>query len=235
MAKSADKAANHKALKGTALELGFDLFGVADVAGLKAGFLLEPTTRDRFPLAVSLGKALNGAVLDDIDDHPTPLYFHHYRQTNAFLDRGALVLADRIQKMGSASLPIAASQIIDWEGQRAHLSHKHVGRAAGLGWFGRNNLLVNPALGSRFRLVTVLTDVQLEAAAPLADGCGTCRACVATCPASAIKERREDFDHKACFEMLKDFQKRRLVSQYICGVCVKACRGPVRGSGRSRT
>jgi len=226
MTKSADKAANHKELKVAALELGFDLFGVAEVAGLKAGFLLEPKTRDRFPLAVSLGKALNDAVLDDIDDHPTPLYFHHYRQTNAFLDRGALLLADCIQKMGSAALPIAASQIIDWEGQRAHLSHKHVGRAAGLGWIGRNNILVSPGLGSRIRLVTVLTDMPLDAAKPLADGCGTCRACVATCPASAIKERREDFDHRACFEMLKDFQKRRLVSQYICGVCVKACRGP---------
>jgi len=233
MVKSTDKAANNEALKEAALELGFDLFGVADIAGLKSDFLLEPKTRDRFPLAVSLGKALNDAVLDDIDDHPTPLYFHHYRQTNAFLDRGALLLADHIQKMGFASLPIAASQIIDWEGQRAHVSHKHVGQAAGLGWFGRNNLLVNPSLGSRLRLVTVLTDMPLEAAEPLADGCGTCRACVATCPATAIKERREDFDHKACFEVLKDFQKRRLVSQYICGVCVKACRGPARESGKS--
>ena len=226
MKKSTDKAADYPALKAKALELGFDLFGVADVTELRANFLIEPKTRDRFPLAISLGKGLNDPVLDDIVDHPTPLYFHHYRQTNAFLDRGALLLADHIQKMGFAALPIAASQIIDWDGQRAHVSHKHIGRAAGLGWFGRNNLLVSPELGSRVRLVTVLTNAPLEPDKPLDDGCMTCRACIATCPAGAIKERRDDFDHKGCFEKLREFQKLRLVSQFICGVCVKACKGP---------
>ena len=226
MKKSTDKAADYPALKAKALELGFDLFGVADVTELRADFLIEPKTRDRFPLAISLGKGLNDPVLDDIVDHPTPLYFHHYRQTNAFLDRGALLLADHIQKMGFAALPIAASQIIDWDGQRAHVSHKHIGRAAGLGWFGRNNLLVSPELGSRLRLVTVLTNAPLEPDKPLDDGCMTCRACIATCPAGAIKERRDDFDHKGCFEKLREFQKLRLVSQFICGVCVKACKGP---------
>jgi hypothetical protein len=232
MDKSADKAANRQNLKTLALELGFDLFGVADITGLRGDFLLEPKTRDRFGLAVSLGKRLNDPVLDDIDDHPTPLYFHHYRQTNSFLDRGALLLADHVQKSGFAALPIAASQIIDWEKQRAHLSHKHVGRAAGLGWLGRNNLLVNPGFGARFRLVTVLTDLPLEADTPLENGCAACRVCLATCAAGAIKDRREDFDHMACFEKLKEFQKQRLVSQFICGVCVKACRGPVKGPGR---
>ena len=173
-----------------------------------------------------IGYPIGSLNLDDIVDHPTPLYFHHYRQTNAFLDRGALLLADHIQKMGFAALPIAASQIIDWAGQRAHVSHKHVGRAAGLGWFGRNNLLVSPELGSRLRLVTVLTNAPLEPDKPLDDGCMTCRACIATCPAGAIKERRDDFDHKGCFEKLRAFQKLRLVSQFICGVCVKACKGP---------
>jgi len=226
MKKNTDKAADYQALKAKALELGFDVLGVADVTELRADFLIEPKTRDRFPLAVSLGKRLNDPVLDDIDDHPTPLYFHHYRQTNAFLDQGALLLADHIQKMGFAALPVAASQIIDWAGQRAHVSHKHLGRAAGLGWFGRNNLLVNPELGSRLRLVTVLTDMPLAPDKPLDEGCATCRACIAVCPAGAIKDRRDDFDHKACFEKLREFQKLRLVSQFICGVCVKACKGP---------
>jgi epoxyqueuosine reductase len=221
-----DRAANYKGLKVLALELGFDLFGVADIAGIRGEFLLEPGTRDRFGLAVSLGKRLSGAVLDDIVDHPNEIYFHHYRQMNFFLDRGALLLSDHIQKEGFGSLAIAASQIIDWDKQKAHLSHKHVGRAAGLGWFGRNNLLVNPELGSRFRLVTVLTDMPLEPDAPLDRDCGPCRACVAACPASAIKDTREAFDHMACFEKLKEFRKKGFTTQFICGICVRACRGP---------
>ena len=213
-------------LRAFALDLGFDLFGVADVTGLREDFLLEPATRARFGRAVALGKALSGAVLDDILDRPTALYFHHYRQTNAFLDRGALLVADAIQKRGFAALPIAASQIIDWEGQRAHVSHKHVGRAAGLGWFGRNNLLVNPELGSRFRLVTVLTDMPLAPDAPLERDCGLCRACAAACPSGSIKATREEFDHRACYETLKDFRKKGYTSQFICGICVRDCRGP---------
>jgi len=209
-----------------ALGLGFDLFGVADVTPLRDTFLLEPATRDLFPFAISLGKRLSGVVLDDIRDHPTAVYFHHYRQMNFFLDRGALLVADHIQKRGFRSLAIAASQIVDWEGQKAHVSHKHVGRAAGLGWFGRNNLLVNPELGSQFRLVTVLTDMPLEAGVPLARDCGPCRACISACPAGAIKETREDFDHKACYETLKEFRKKGYTSQFICGICVRDCRGP---------
>ena len=222
----ADKAANYKELKALALELGFDLFGVADVTGMRGEFLLEPETCDRFGLAISLGKRLSDAVLDDIRDHPTQIYFHHYRQMNFFLDRGALLVADHIQIQGFRSLAIAASQIIDWERQRAHLSHKHVGRAAGLGWFGRNNLLVNPELGARFRLVTVLTDMPLEADAPLDRDCGPCRACLAACPAAAIKETREAFDHLACFDKLKEFRKKGYTTQFICGLCVRDCRGP---------
>ncbi|MCK7514949.1 MAG: hypothetical protein MZV70_70390 [Desulfobacterales bacterium] len=166
MPPAMDNAGMKSALREFALGLGFDLFGVADVRGIRGEFLLEPETRDKFGLAVSLGKRLSDAVLEDIRDHPTSIYFHHYRQANGFLDRGALLVADDIQKRGFAALPIAASQIVDWDNQKAHLSHKHVGRAAGLGWFGRNNLLVNPGLGSRFRLVTVLTDMPLEPDAP---------------------------------------------------------------------
>jgi epoxyqueuosine reductase QueG len=213
-------------IKDFARELGFDLAGIADVTALRGDFLLEPGSRERFPLAVSLGKGLSDAVLDDIRDHPTSIYFHHYRQMNFFLDRGALLVADRIQKSGFRSLAVAASQIVDWDKQRAHLSHKHVGRAAGLGWFGRNNLLVNPELGSRFRLVTVLTDMPLEPDRPLDRDCGPCQACAAACPARAIKDTREAFDHLACYETLKDFRKKGYTTQFICGICVRDCRGP---------
>jgi epoxyqueuosine reductase len=153
---------------------------------------------------------------------------HHYRQINYFLDRAALLTACFIQERGYRALSIAASQIIDWERQRAHVPHKKIGQLAGLGWLGRSNLLVNPGCGAQFRLVTVLTDMPLKADAPLADDCGECERCRSSCPAAAIGETREAFDHQACFEKLKEFRRSGLVSQYICGVCVKACRGGAR-------
>jgi epoxyqueuosine reductase len=214
------------ALHKYARSLGFSLFGVADVAPIRGEFLLSEATRARFLFAISLGKRANDAVLDDIEDKPTPLYFHHYRQLNYFLDRGALQVASHIQELGYQALPIAASQIVDWENQLGHVSHKKIGQMAGLGWIGRNNLLVNAECGSRFRLVTVLTDMPLEPGSPVAFGCGTCRACIAPCPAGAIKERPEDFDHRACYAQLDAWRKAHVVSQHICGVCVKACKGP---------
>jgi epoxyqueuosine reductase len=217
---------NFSSLHIYARSLGFSLFGVADVAPIRGEFLLSDATRARFPFALSLGKRANDAALDDIEDKPTPLYFHHYRQLNYFLDRGALLIAAHIQELGYQALPIAASQIVDWENQRGHVSHKKIGLMAGLGWIGRNNLLVNGERGSRFRLVTVLTDMPLEPGSPVAFGCGTCRACVAPCPAGAIKERPEDFDHRACYAQLDAWRKAHVVSQHICGVCVKACKGP---------
>lgn len=212
--------------------LGMTLFGVASAAGLRGGFALAPHSVDRYDFVISLGKSLVDGVLEEIVDAPTALYFHHYRQINYFLDRAALLVASEIQDAGYNALPIAASQVIDWERQRGHISHKKAGEHAGLGWIGRNNLLVNPDLGARFRLVSILTDMPLVAGSRLQDDCGDCRECISLCPAQAIKERPEDFDHIACFEKLKEFRKRGIVSQYICGICVKSCR-PLR-SAKSR-
>jgi epoxyqueuosine reductase QueG len=218
---------NREALKNLVRNLGMSLFGVADIREVREDFNLGPETRRRFDAAVSLGLRLADAVLDDLVDRPTPLYFHHYRQLNNFLDRAALETATFIQDLGHAALPIAASQIIDWERQRAHVPHKQIGQLAGLGWIGRNNLLVNPLYGSRFRLVTVLTDLPLAVDLAQDFGCGKCRACLTACPAHAIKDTRKEFDHNACYEKLREFRREGLVSQFICGVCVKACRGDV--------
>lgn len=217
---------NYEKLKKFSLEeLGLSLFGVADITGIRDEFILESATVSRFNCALSLGKRLIDPIIDDIKDRPTHLYFHHYRQLNFFLDRASFLLSTFIQERGFSALPIPASQTIDWEKQRAHLSHKKVGSLAGLGWMGRNNLLVNQELGARFRLVTVLTDMPLSTDRPLEADCGTCRKCLKPCPAQAIKERQEDFDHLGCFEKLREFRNSGIVGQYICGVCVKACAG----------
>ena len=217
---------NYQQLAAYCLRLGASLFGVADIIPVRNEFRLADPIKIRFHRAVSLGKRVANAVLEEIEDQPTPLYFHHYRQLNFFLDRAAFLLSSYIQDLGFEALSVPASQIIDWETQQAHVSHKKVGQLAGLGWIGRNNLLVNPKLGSRFRLVTVLTDLPLVADQPIKESCGICRRCLLPCPAQAIKENSSDFDHRACYEKLDEFRKKHIVSQHICGICVKACPGP---------
>ena len=219
------KLENYRKIKKFCLNWGADLFGAADISGMKEAFSISQEVIQPLNNAVSLGARTSVQVLSEIQTHPTKLYFHHYRAINMFLDQLALRLSNYIQNLGFRSLPIPASQILDWQKQTSHLSHKHVGCLAGLGWIGRNNLLVNKKLGSHFRLVSVLTDMPLKLDKPSKEDCGNCRSCMVVCPVKAIKDRKEDFDHLGCFALLKDFQKQRLAEQFICGICVKACKG----------
>lgn len=218
-----DKKKNYLKLKKFCLGQGLDLFGVADTSQAKKDFALSKEVLEELDKAICLGLRLSAGILREISSQPTRLYFHHYRSVNNFLDQAALKVSNYIQKIGFQALPIPASQILDWQNQRAHLSHKQLGVLAGLGWIGRNNLLVNTEAGSQFRLVTILTDMDLKTDKPVKDNCGECRRCIMTCPAKAIKESSSEFDYQACFEKLKAFQKQHLVDQYICGVCVNAC------------
>lgn len=201
-------------------------FGVVELARIRTDdFLLPEETLERYDRAISVAMRVSDDVLATILDHPNRLYEHHYRQVNFALDRLGLALANEIKRRGYHALPIAASQLVDWDNQRAHVSHKRIAVGAGLGWLGRNNLVVTPEHGAQVRLVTVLTDMPLPADSPLEQDCGECRDCIAACPAGAIKQTVGEFDHHACFELLKEFQKKRYVSQYICGVCVRVCAG----------
>ncbi|PIP18676.1 MAG: hypothetical protein COT38_04575 [Candidatus Omnitrophica bacterium CG08_land_8_20_14_0_20_41_16] len=204
---------------------GIDLFGVADIKGVKQEFKISEALISKFDKAVCLGARLSASILSEISNAPTRLYFHHYRTVNMYLDQTALKVCNFIQRKGFKALPIPASIILDWENQKAHLSHKKLGALAGLGWIGRNNLLVNEKIGSQFRLATILTDMPLKLDKPVKKDCGHCHLCVKMCPAQAIKDNPCDFDHIKCFEKLKEFQKNKLVDQYICGVCVNVCRG----------
>lgn len=206
------------------LNEGITLFGVADVRQIRSTFRL-PGIKEKCDFGLSLGVRLSEAVLDELQDGPTLLYAWHYRQANIHLDRVAFLLSGYIQERGYRAIPIAASQIIDWHQQVAHLSHKHVGVLAGHGWIGRNNLLVNPQYGSTVRYVTILTDLPLPTGQSMDFGCGTCRSCVSVCPAQALGDKPEEYNYTRCFEKLGEFRNKRNIGHYICGMCIKACQG----------
>lgn len=59
---------------------------------------------------------------------------------------------------------------------------------AGLGWIGKNSLLLNRQHGSFFFLAELILDLELIADGPIKDYCGTCTACMDACPTGAIPE-----------------------------------------------
>lgn len=59
---------------------------------------------------------------------------------------------------------------------------------SGLGWVGKNSLLLNRSMGSFFFLAEIILDLELEYDGPMKDYCGSCTACMDACPTDAIPE-----------------------------------------------
>ncbi len=113
-------------------------------------------------------------------------------------------------------------------------ANEHVDREAaaraGVGFYGKNTLLITRRYGSWVVLGTLVTDVELEPAAPLRLDCGACRLCIDACPTGALDEpgvldatRCLSYWTQAPRSIPEPYRAELGAQVYGCDICQEVC------------
>ncbi len=105
-------------------------------------------------------------------------------------------------------------------------------KKSGLGWIGKNSMLINPKKGSFFFLAEIILDVELDVDGPIKDYCGTCNACVEACPTEAILPNKV-VDGSKCISYFTIELKNEIIPNEVkgkfedwmfgCDICQDVC------------
>jgi epoxyqueuosine reductase len=237
-------------VKTRAAELGFDACGIS-----RAGLLEEDSNRLSDWLAAghngSMGymanhfdKRVNPALLVEGAKSVISVLLNYYTEKSQadpnapVISKYALgkdyhyVLKERLSKL----LSYIQSELVPCQGRAfvdsAPVLEKTLAKEAGLGWIGKNTLLINPRMGSYIFIGELILDVELDYDEPFGNNlCGSCTRCMDSCPTGAIIAPSR-LDARKCLsyltietkeevpESLAENFSNRLVG---CDICQQVC------------
>jgi len=111
------------------------------------------------------------------------------------------------------------------------IAERALAQRAGLGFIGKNHMLINPKLGPQLFLAEIITDLSLDADQPLDEACQRCSKCIEACPTGALLPDGT-FDAAKCISYLtiehqgpipSELQEKIGDRLFGCDECVLAC------------
>jgi len=235
--------------KENALSLGFDLVGITDASplgpehteclrrwvaeGKAAGMSymyrnierrFDPTAlltgaRSVICVAVSYKLPANpSAPIGKIAEYAT------FKDYHVFMKERLFALADllRIEAGGEPSFKVCVDS--------SRIAERALAMRAGLGFIGRNCMLINHRLGPAMLLGELMTDLEMVADVPGSGSCGSCTACIEACPTGALADG--SLDARKCLSYLTVEHKGPMPREcavkaggrlFGCDECVHAC------------
>ena len=105
------------------------------------------------------------------------------------------------------------------------IHEKSLAAAAGLGWIGKNSLMINPQIGAWGLIGVILTTEKLPFDKPMENLCNGCDKCAAACPRQAIKGRKLEIPDCIAYQTIESKAETIGQSQsvYGCDICICAC------------
>lgn len=238
-------------LKALAAAQGFLACGVADLAPsqfpaeldgwLAAGYggtmryLHRQAARRKEPARIVAGATRVVVVLDNYAPPPEPLGAAEGPAVQvAKYARGADyhdVTLERLERLAEWLMAEGAT-IARSYADAGPVPERELAQRAGLGWIGKNTMLLRPGVGSLFFIGTVLTDLDLAVDTPFAlDHCGTCTRCLEACPTGAFAGPHV-LDATRCISYLTIEQKGPIPDAFVplaqgwafgCDICNDVC------------